>query len=249
MPNGTVFREITSSMACLLVSGTILTHCDHQSAGETQDANMSFEQQRIQMVASQIERRGVRHARVLAAMRSVPRHEFVDASYRDSAYDDTPLPIGHRQTISQPYIVAYMTELLQPQPGDRILEVGTGCGYQAAVLAEIGAEVYTIEIVEPLCARARADLQRLGYQNITVICGDGYNGWPAAAPYDGILVAAAPEKVPQPLLDQLKVGGRLVIPVGGFSQDLIVIERTESGYTRTNQIPVRFVPMTGHAEE
>ncbi|MCB1314467.1 MAG: protein-L-isoaspartate(D-aspartate) O-methyltransferase [Leptospiraceae bacterium] len=210
---------------------------------------MSFEQQRIQMVASQIERRGVRHARVLAAMRSVPRHEFVEASYRDSAYDDTPLPIGHRQTISQPYIVAYMTELLQPQPGDRILEVGTGSGYQAAVLAEIGAEVYTIEIVEPLCARARADLQRLGYQNITVICGDGYNGWPAAAPYDGILVAAAPEKVPQPLLDQLKVGGRLVIPVGGFSQDLIVIERTESGYTRTNQIPVRFVPMTGQAEE
>jgi protein-L-isoaspartate(D-aspartate) O-methyltransferase len=195
------------------------------------------------MVKEQIEARGVKNARVLEAMRRVPRHRFVPESARRSAYQDRPLPIGHRQTISQPYIVAVMTELLDPQPGDRVLEVGTGSGYQAAVLSGLVEKIYSIEIIPELAETARTTLAGGGYRNVQVITGDGYAGLPEHAPYDGIIVTAAPEKVPEPLIEQLAVGGRLVIPVGGWSQDLRVLERTEEGIRTTKLFPVRFVPL------
>jgi len=185
--------------------------------------------------------------RVMAALRKVPRHRFVPIAQAASAYANRPLSIGDGQTISQPYIVALMTELLDPRPGHVVLEVGTGSGYQAAVLAEIVATVYTIEIVAALGRSAAATLSALGYRNVTTRIGDGYNGWKERAPFDGILVTAAPAEVPQPLIDQLKPGGRLVIPVGGrFDvQDLMVIEKKEDGSTTTRRtIPVRFVPLT-----
>lgn len=184
---------------------------------------------------------------VMAAIQKVQRHSFVPAELRDRAYDNRPLPIGDGQTISQPYIVALMTELLDPKPGHTVLEVGTGSGYQAAVIAEIVAKVYTIEIVEELGSRAAATLSGLGYRNVISRVGDGYHGWKEHAPFDGILVTAAPAEVPQPLIDQLKPGGRLVIPVGGrFDvQDLVVIEKKADGSTTTRRtIPVRFVPLT-----
>jgi len=184
---------------------------------------------------------------VMAAMRKVPRHRFLPPALAASAYDNRPLPIGDGQTISQPYIVALMTELLDPKPGDSVLEVGTGSGYQAAVLAEIVARVYTIEIVDALGRKAAGTLGALDYRNVTTRIGDGYGGWKEHAPFDGILVTAAPAEVPQPLIDQLKPGGRLVIPVGGrFDvQDLLVIERKTDGSTTTRRtIPVRFVPLT-----
>jgi protein-L-isoaspartate(D-aspartate) O-methyltransferase len=185
--------------------------------------------------------------RVMAAIRKVPRHRFVPPPMADQAYDNRPLPIGDGQTISQPYIVALMTELLDPKPGHSVLEVGTGSGYQAAVLAEIVAKVYTIEIVDALGRKAAATLSELGYRNVTARIGDGYNGWKEHAPFDGILVTAAPAQVPQPLVDQLKPGGRLVIPVGGrFDvQELMVIEKKPDGSTSMRRtIPVRFVPLT-----
>ena len=204
---------------------------------------------RERMVEEQIAARGVRDPAVLAAMRSVPRDRFVPAEVRRDAYTDGPLAIGHGQTISQPYIVALMTELARPAREMKVLEVGTGSGYQAAVLAECVREVLSIEIVEPLARRADALLKELGYRNVRVRVGDGYDGWPEEAPFDAILVTAAPDRIPQPLLDQLRVGGRLVIPVGGGRQDLVVVTRTESGYERRTEIPVRFVPMTGKASE
>lgn len=185
--------------------------------------------------------------RVMSAIRKVPRDRFVPIAQAASAYANRPLPIGDGQTISQPYIVALMTELLDPKPGHVVLEVGTGSGYQAAVLAEIVATVYTIEIVAALGGRAAATLSALGYRNVTTRIGDGYNGWKEHAPFDGILVTAAPAEVPKPLIDQLKPGGRLVIPIGGrFEvQDLMVIEKKEDGSTTTRRtIPVRFVPLT-----
>jgi protein-L-isoaspartate(D-aspartate) O-methyltransferase len=206
-------------------------------------ANGGLPDERARMVKAQIEARGVRDARVLAAMREVPRHRFVPEDVRALAYDDRALPIGHGQTISQPYIVAVMSELLAPKPGDRVLEVGTGSGYQAAVLARIVREVVTIEIVPDLAASARETLAALAYANVTVITGDGYAGLPERAPFDGILVAAAPEEVPQPLLDQLAVGARLVIPVGRADQMLRVYERTERGIESRDVFPVRFVPL------
>jgi protein-L-isoaspartate(D-aspartate) O-methyltransferase len=205
----------------------------------------AFAPRREQMVAAQIEARGVRDPRVLAAMRRVPRHRFVPPAYEQEAYDDAPLPIGEGQTISQPYIVALMTELLRLRGDERVLEVGTGSGYQAAILAELAREVYSIEIVEPLARRAAATLAALGYGAVHVRAGDGYRGWPEAAPFDAIIVTAAPDHVPQPLVDQLKPGGRLVIPVGGLWQQLLLITRTASGVERREIIPVRFVPMTG----
>lgn len=185
--------------------------------------------------------------RTMAAMRKVPRHRFVPSTGAASAYDNRPLSIGEGQTISQPYIVALMTELLDAKPGDSVLEVGTGSGYQAAVLAEIAGKVYTIEIVEPLGRKAAEVLGSLGYRNVISRIGDGYNGWKEHAPFDGIMVTAAPAEVPQPLVDQLKPGGRLVIPVGGrFDvQELLVIEKRPDGSTtRRRTIPVRFVPLT-----
>jgi len=211
-------------------------------------AGPDWTQMRERMVKTQIESRGVRNARVLSALRSVPRHLFVPESLREQAYEDHPLPIGSDQTISQPYIVAAMTEALDPQPGDRVLEIGTGSGYQAAVLAELVDRVYTIEIVEDLALRARDVLARGGWKNVEVIVGDGYRGLPEHAPFDGILVTAAPREVPRPLLEQLAVGARLVIPVGDFFQDLQVFERTPEGIEERSLFPVRFVPMTGEAE-
>ncbi len=187
-------------------------------------------------------------ARVIAAMDAVPRHRFVPASQARSAYANRPLPIGHGQTISQPYIVALMTELLAPEPGDTMLEVGTGSGYQAAVLAELVARVKTIEIVEPLAKSATERLRQLGYRNVEVRLGDGYHGWPEHAPYDGIIVTAAADAIPPPLIRQLKPGGRMVIPVGApfFAQDLILLEKDAKGKVSTRSVlPVAFVPLTG----
>jgi len=186
-------------------------------------------------------------ARVMAAMAKVPRHEFVPASQFANAYANRPLPIGLGQTISQPYIVALMTDLMEVKPGDRVLEIGTGSGYQAAVLAELARTVYTIEIVEPLAREARERLQRLGYRNVVAKTGDGYQGWREEAPFDSIMVTAAPRAVPQPLIDQLKPGGRLIVPVGGQAagQSLLLIEKQSDGtVTRRTILAVRFVPLT-----
>jgi len=205
---------------------------------------------RAKMVETQIAARGVRNPRVLAAMREVPRHLFVDDSQRSRAYDDGPLPIGGRQTISQPYIVALMSELLDLTPGERVLEIGTGSGYQSAVLSRLAGHVYSIEIIPELARQSAERLKRLGFTNITVREGDGYRGWPEHAPFDGIIVTAAPERIPQPLLDQLAPNGRMVIPVGGFFQELKVFKKDANGkITEQDIIPVRFVPMTGEIEK
>jgi protein-L-isoaspartate(D-aspartate) O-methyltransferase len=204
---------------------------------------------RKEMVSTQIEVRGVRDPRVLDAMRRVPRHLFVPANLRDEAYRDGPLPIGHEQTISQPYIVALMTELIRPEPSMKVLEVGTGSGYQAAVLAECVGQVYTIEILSELGRESARLLERLGYDNVHLRIGDGFDGWPEEAPFDAIVVTAAPAEIPEPLREQLAVGGRLVIPVGRGSQDLVLLTRTAKGFERERVTGVRFVPMTGKAEE
>jgi len=212
-------------------------------------ASDPFAAARAHMVERQIEARGVTDPRVLAALRKVPRHEFVPAFVRGGAYADSALPLSHGQTISQPYIVAVMTELAALGPDAKVLEVGTGSGYQAAVLAEVAKEVYTIEIIGALAEAAQATLTRLGYGNVAVRHGDGYQGWPEHAPFDAILVTAAPPEVPEPLRQQLAVGGRLVIPVGERYQELRVIERTAQGFTERDVFPVRFVPMTGAAQD
>lgn len=211
----------------------------------------SFTAQRARMVEEQIAAPGrdVKNPRVLRALGSVPRHELIPLDSRALAYADRPLPIGFGQTISQPFIVAYMTEQLDPQPAHRVLEIGTGSGYQAAVLSALVADVYTIEIVEPLARRAAADLDRLGYRNVHVRAGDGYRGWPEAAPFDSIIVTCAPDHVPKPLVAQLKEGGRMVIPVGKFgAQRLHVLEKRGGSLEERAVLPVSFVPMTGNAE-
>ena len=205
--------------------------------------------QRLQMVQLQLAARDITDTKVLDAMAKVPRHQFVPTQYRNESYYDGPLSIGLGQTISQPYIVALMTQLAHIDSTSKVLEIGTGSGYQAAVLASLVDHVYTIEIVEPLCCRAESTLTQLGYGNVSVKCGDGYRGWPEAAPFDAIVVTAAPDHIPQPLIDQLKVGGRMVIPVGDHNQDLLLITKTEKGSTTRAVIPVRFVPMTGEAEK
>jgi protein-L-isoaspartate(D-aspartate) O-methyltransferase len=205
---------------------------------------------RARMVETQIVSRGVRDPRVLAALREVPRHLFVEPSQQVHAYDDSPLPIAGQQTISQPYIVALMTELLDLTPNEKALEIGTGSGYQSAVLSKMCKEVYSIEIVPELARSAAARLKSLGYDNVIVREGDGYRGWPEEAPFDGIIVTAAPERLPQPLLDQLAPNGRLVIPVGGFFQELKVYRKDAAGVVTEQAIlPVRFVPMTGEVEK
>lgn len=209
-----------------------------------------FAQERERMVREQMARRDITDSTVLAAMRAVPRHLFVPENLRGSAYADTPLPIGHDQTISQPYIVALMTQLANPKPDARALDIGTGSGYQAAVLAELVDSVYSMEILCPLADEARERLQRLAYRNVEVRCGDGYRGWPEHAPFDVIIVAAAPEKIPPPLIEQLAPGGRLVIPVGDQRQSLMVVEKRADGTIEERQAaPVRFVPMTGEARK
>jgi protein-L-isoaspartate(D-aspartate) O-methyltransferase len=200
------------------------------------------------MVETQIRARGITDQRVLEAMRTVPRHLFVPEAQRAWAYDDRPLPIGFDQTISQPYIVAYMTAMLEPSPTDRVLEIGTGSGYQAAVLAELVREVYTIEIVEPLAVRATDILAKRGHRNVRVRHGNGYLGWPEAAPFDKVIVTAAPDVVPPALIEQLAIGGLMVIPVGragGGDQMMTIIEKTATGVVRRTTLPVRFVPMVG----
>jgi len=216
---------------------------DCTSGDPPQDA---YARARLAMVADQIAARGVRDPRVLDAMRAVPRHEFVPAAVRDDAYVDSPLPIGHGQTISQPYIVALMTELARPSPSDRVLEVGTGSGYQAAVLSRLVASVFSVELIDPLAQSAAAALRRLRCDNVVVRSGDGYLGWPEEAPFDIILVTAAPEEVPAALVAQLKPGGRMVVPVGRVwdVQDLQLIEKDATGRVKTRSvIPVRFVPL------
>lgn len=203
---------------------------------------------REMMVRQQVEARGIRDAAVLAALRSVPRHLFVPEAVRKHAYEDAPQVIGDGQTISQPYIVALMTELMELNPGDKVLEIGTGSGYQAAVLSAMGVEVYSMEIRPDLCRRASQTLSGLGYVNVHVRCGDGYGGWPDVAPFDGIVVTAAPERIPEPLIDQLRQGGHMVIPVGSFYQELKVITREAESTSERSVIPVRFVPMTGEIE-
>jgi protein-L-isoaspartate(D-aspartate) O-methyltransferase len=207
---------------------------------------------RQRMVADQLAGPGrdITNARVLAAMAKVPRHEFVPQRLRAQAYLDCPLPIGHDQTISQPFIVAFMTEQLEPSPTDKVLEIGTGSGYQAAVLAELVAKVYTIEIIEALAKQAAADLKRLGYTNVSVRAGDGYQGWPEAAPFDAIIVTCAPERIPAPLVEQLKDGGRMIIPVGQrWDQELVLLRKHGDKLEPRAVLPVRFVPMTGQSQK
>ena len=220
----------------------------HWVSVELRADDAQFAAARKRMVAEQLAGpgRGLTNARVLSVMGKVPRHELVPANLRAQAYDDHPLPIGHGQTISQPFIVGFMTEKLEPKATDKVLEIGTGSGYQAAVLAELVAEVYTIEIVEPLARRAEADLKRLGYTNVMVRAGDGYKGWPEAAPFDAIIVTCAPDHVPQPLVNQLKEGGRMIIPVGpAGDQKLFVLQKKGDKVEKRAVLPVRFVPMTG----
>ncbi len=208
-----------------------------------------FVKSRQTMVEAHMRSRDIDDPRVLEAMERVPRHRFVPERLQDSAYADRPLPIGKGQTISQPYIVALMTQLAKPDPNSKALDVGTGSGYQAAVLAEVCKQVYSIEIVPSLAESAKQRLAKLHYKNIHVRCGDGYRGWPDEAPFDMIIVAAAPDHVPQPLIEQLAPGGRLVIPVGNFRQNLMVIEKREDGQVhRWKVAPVAFVPMTGEAQ-
>jgi protein-L-isoaspartate(D-aspartate) O-methyltransferase len=215
-------------------------------AGETrvQRGARDWDAERRRMVDEQLRARDIRSAQVLDAMLRVPRHLFVPEPQRAQAYSDSPLPIGHDQTISQPYIVAFMTQALDVAPGHRVLEVGTGSGYQAAILGALAKDVYSIEIVAPLAERARETLSGLGYGNIQVRTGNGYLGWPEHAPYDRIMVTAAPEEVPTALLQQLKLGGLIVIPVGTVTQELRILRRTVTGTETLGTLPVRFVPMT-----
>jgi len=251
--NLTFSRTPRFALFALLIVCVLLLNSTDLSLNKTSKSAASrsdaYQEAREQMVREQIEARGVHDVHVLGAMRKVPRHLFVrpeDVSY---AYVDSPQPIGYGQTISQPFIVAFMTEALELGPQDRVLEIGTGSGYQAAVLAELVREVYTIEIVDPLAKEAEKRLRRLGYSNVHVRIGDGYRGWPEAAPFDGIMVTAAPEHVPQPLINQLRDGGRLVLPVGRWEQNLIRLRRTAKGVQQETLLPVRFVPMTGEADK
>ncbi len=235
---------------CLLMTMTCL-NSENKFARETPvSASSPFEKARLKMVATQIYNRGIQDSLVLKALRKVPRHLFVPTALQNQAYDDNPLPIGRAQTISQPYIVAFMTEQLNLNGTEKVLEIGTGSGYQAAVLGEIVQEVYSIEIIESLGIQARNLLKELGYQNINVRIGDGYEGWPEQAPFDAIIVTAAPPHIPDPLLKQLKNGGRMILPVGDFWQELILIQKEQDGSIKKSSVlPVRFVPMRGKAEK
>lgn len=222
----------------------LVAACDAGLA-ERQPGGPNWEAARQRMVDEQLAARDIRSPRVLAAMRQVPRHLFVPEAGRAFAYDDRPLPIGYDQTISQPYIVAYMTEALELDGTHRVLEIGTGSGYQAAILGVLAKEVYTIEIVEPLAERARQTLKTLGHTNVHVRAGNGYLGWPEQAPFDRIMVTAAPDEVPPALIEQLKFGGLMAIPVGTGVQELRILRRTKDGMETLRTLPVRFVPMTG----
>jgi protein-L-isoaspartate(D-aspartate) O-methyltransferase len=231
-----------SSRLFLIALVLLLSSC-HKSAISSSE----FAAERQKMV-EQLRSRGIHDERVLAAMANVPREEFVPENERSQSYADSALPIGHDQTISQPFIVAFMTEQLRPQPTDRVLEIGTGSGYQTAVLTQLVNDVYTIEIIEPLAKEASARLSRLGYNNAHVKIGDGYEGWPEVAPFDALIVTCAPSKVPPPLTQQLKEGGRMIIPVGtGLDQQLHLLEKKGGQLAERAILPVRFVEMTGEA--
>ena len=233
-------REWSTFAALLLVaSASLAVTCAAQT--DVRD----WQEERARMVNEQLKARDIRNDRVLNAMLTVPRHLFIPESARGGAYGDFPVPIGNGQTISQPYIVAFMTQALEVGPGDRVLEIGTGSGYQAAVLSVLAKEVFTIEIIEPLAARARATLQDLGYRNVEVRAGNGYLGWPEHAPFDRIIVTAAPDQVPPALIEQLKIGGLMAIPVGVDDQELRILRRLPTGMETLTTLPVRFVPMTG----
>lgn len=235
-------------IAALLILPGVISCRDRREPAPARDTTTEMNAQRERMIRTDLERRGIRDPAVLEAMRRVPRHEFVPVELRTEAYADHPLPIGQEQTISQPYIVAAMTELAAVPSGGIVLEVGTGSGYQAAVLSLLAQRVYTIEILPELGETAAARLARLGYDNVRVRVGDGYLGWPEQAPFDAILVTAGAEHIPQPLADQLRPGGRMVIPVGPVEgiQELRVLEKLEDGSLRSrNVMPVRFVPLTG----
>jgi protein-L-isoaspartate(D-aspartate) O-methyltransferase len=229
----------------LILAAIVVTGCGQKAAPVS-----DFAARRQFMIQQQLTTRGINDQRVLAAMAKVPREEFVPPDSRAASYEDGPLPIGYGQTISQPYIVAFMTEQLRLKPSDRVLEVGTGSGYQAAILAELVSDVYSIEIVEPLARSAEATLQMLGYKNLHLKIGDGYKGWPEAAPFDAIIVTCAPDKVPQPLVDQLKDSGRMVIPIGDrFAQELYLLEKKNGQLKQSATLPVRFVPMASEGEK
>ncbi|MFP4619000.1 MAG: protein-L-isoaspartate(D-aspartate) O-methyltransferase [Spirochaetaceae bacterium] len=231
----------------LFFLGALFVHGDNTDREEQR-----YRERREEMVREQIEGRDVTEPQVLKAMRSAPRHLFVPEKKTDQAYQDRPIPIGHGQTISQPYIVAFMTEVLQLEEGDKVLEIGTGSGYQAAVLAEITQNVYSIEIIEPLAKQGEEALRDAGYEYVEVKQGDGYYGWEAHAPFDAIIVTAAAGHIPPPLMEQLKRGGRMVIPVGGVyqTQVLMLVTKDMEGEVRTERLmTVRFVPMTGAAQD
>ncbi len=246
-----ILRYAAAILAVIMttVNGACLTHGSGEHEAQDRSAAETAERTRLreQMVRQQLRARDISDERVLAAMGKVHRHLFVPAAFAGSAYEDNALPLALGQTISQPYIVAYMTQAVRLRGGERVLEVGTGSGYQAAVLAELASEVYTIEILPELSERAQRILSSLGYTNIHFRIGDGYQGWPEFAKYDAIIVTAAPDHVPQPLVDQLKPGGRMIIPVGTIDQALVLVEKSSTGITRRSTIPVRFVPMTGKA--
>ena len=236
-------------MAFVISAFFILTigsaQCTNGKRGSESTLKGDFKAMREKMVDTQIKARGVKDPRILSAMLKIERHHFVPEQYLNSAYSDQPLPIGEGQTISQPYIVALMTELLELKGDEKVLEIGTGSGYQAAILAELVKEVYTIEIIETLASSADKRLRQLGYQNIHVKAGDGYLGWPEVAPFDALIVTAAPDHIPKPLIDQLKEGGRMVVPVGTYTQELKKIIKRSGKIETTDVIPVVFVPMTG----
>jgi protein-L-isoaspartate(D-aspartate) O-methyltransferase len=234
------FRRLLKALSSIFF---VMIEAEWVSADDAQTKS------REAMVKNQLMAGGIRDPRVLEAMAEVPRHEFVPLRVRPFAYADGPLPIGHGQTISQPFIVAYMTQLLELTKDDTVLEVGTGSGYQAAILGKMAKEVYTIEIVPPLAQSAKELLERLGFQNVHVREGDGYLGWPEKAPFDAIIVTCAPDHVPEPLVNQLREGGRLIIPIGeeGGIQQLVLLRKRDGKILQENKLDVRFVPMTGKA--
>jgi protein-L-isoaspartate(D-aspartate) O-methyltransferase len=240
-----VTRKAIFAISAIFILPLVLTQYTDGKRVSDSNPKGDFKAMREKMVESQIKARGVKDPRVLSALLKVERHRFVPEKYLDAAYSDQPLSIGEGQTISQPYIVALMTELLELKGNERVLEIGTGSGYQAAILAELAKEVYTIEIIEPLASRAREKLSELGYQNVKVKAGDGYLGWPEAAPFDAIIVTAAPDHIPKPLIELLKEGGRMVVPVGTYTQELKKIVKRSGKMETINVIPVLFVPMTG----
>lgn len=239
------------ALVCVALVGILVwtSSCNGEREADSPLIDPNREAERNRMVDEHIIPRGIKDPTVLAAMRRVPRHRFVPTRYSAFAYIDGPLPIGHGQTISQPSLVAMMTEALTLKKTDKVLEVGTGSGYQAAILAELADKVMTVEILEPLASQAERTLAELGYHNVRVRVGDGYQGWPEEAPFDAIIVTAAPDHVPQPLLNQLAVGGRLILPVGRFFQTLELYRRTAEGYEHKSLTLVRFVPLVGQGKE